>query len=117
MYYNENTVIYLNGKFVNASEAKTSLYDQTIHYGYAVFEGIRAYKTQNGPQIFKATEHYDRLKYSAETVFIPYQHSTSALIDISYELLEKNKLQDAYLRPLVFCPPNMSLQKQKNLLS
>lgn len=113
MYYNENTVIYLNGEFIKAADAKTSLYDQSIHYGYAVFEGIRAYNTQNGAQIFKAIEHYERLKYSAESILIPYRHSTEELIDISYEVLVKNNLQDAYLRPLVFCPPNMSLQKAK----
>ncbi|HEV8079952.1 MAG TPA: branched-chain amino acid transaminase [Chitinophagaceae bacterium] len=113
MYYNENTILYLNGEFIKAAEAKTGLYDQSIHYGYAVFEGIRAYKTQNGTQIFKAEEHYERLKFSAESVSIPYHHLTDVLIDISYELLAKNNFQDAYLRPLVFCPPNMNLQKAK----
>jgi len=111
MYYNDDTIIYLNGKFIKAADAKTSLYDQTIHYGYAVFEGIRAYKTENGTRIFKETEHYERLKYSAESVSIPYLYSTEALIEISYEVLAKNKLKDAYLRPLIYCPPNMSLQK------
>lgn len=114
MYYNENTIIYLNGEFVKAANAKTGLYDQSLHYGYAVFEGIRAYKTQNGTQIFKAAEHYERLKYSAESVSIPYQHSTKELIDISYKVLAKNNFQDAYLRPLVFCPPNMKLQKAES---
>ena len=113
MYYNESTIIYLNGEFVKAADARTGLYDQSLHYGYAVFEGIRAYKTQNGTQIFKAAEHYDRLKYSAEAILIPYEHSTQHLIDISYEVLAKNNFQDAYLRPLVFCPPNMKLQKSE----
>ena len=54
MYYNENTFIYLNGEFVKASEAKIDLYSQTLHYGYAVFEGIRSYKTVSGKtKIFK----------------------------------------------------------------
>ncbi len=114
MYYNENTIIYLNGEFVKASEAKTCLYDQSIHYGYAVFEGIRSYRTQNGTQIFKAAEHYERLKYSAEAVSIPYEYSTQHLIDISYKLLTKNNFKDAYLRPLVYCPPNMKLQKAQH---
>lgn len=113
MYYNENTVIYLNGEFVKAADAKTGLYDQSMHYGYAVFEGIRSYKTKSGTKIFKAEQHYDRLKYSAESMMIPFDFSTKKLIDISYELLFKNKFDDAYLRPLIFCPPNMSLQKAK----
>lgn len=113
MYYDENTIVYLNGEFIKAADAKTGLYDQSLHYGYAVFEGIRAYKTGKGTQIFKAEEHYDRLKYSAAAVSIPYQHTTQHLIDISYDLLSKNNFEDAYLRPLVFCPPNMNLQKAK----
>ena len=42
MYYNENTIIYFNGQFVKAAEAKIDLYSQSLHYGYAVFEGIRS---------------------------------------------------------------------------
>ncbi|MEP6616812.1 MAG: branched-chain amino acid transaminase [Ginsengibacter sp.] len=114
MYYTEDTIIYLNGKFVKAVDAKTGLYDQSLHYGYAVFEGIRAYKTQNGTRIFKAADHYERLKFSAESVSIPYSHLTRELVDVSYELLEKNKLENAYLRPLVFCPPLMRLQKAES---
>jgi branched-chain amino acid aminotransferase len=111
MYYNEDTILYLNGKFVKAADAKTGLYDQSLHYGYAVFEGIKSYKTNNGTQIFKAVEHFERLKFSAESVFIPYAHDTQHLVDVSYELLAKNKLQNAYIRPLIFCPPHMGLQK------
>jgi branched-chain amino acid aminotransferase len=47
MYYNENTIVYFNGEFVKATEAKGNIYDQSLHYGYAVFEGIRSYNTQN----------------------------------------------------------------------
>ncbi len=62
-YYNENTIVYLNGKYVKASEAKVDLYGQTMHYGLGVFEGIRSYNTVHGnTKIFKAVEHYDRLK-------------------------------------------------------
>jgi branched-chain amino acid aminotransferase len=111
MYYNENTIVYYNGEFVKATEAKANVYDQSLHYGYAVFEGIRSYNTQNGTRIFKAKEHYDRLKFSAESIHIPYSYSTEELIEISYELLKQNNFTDAYLRPLITCPPNMQLTK------
>jgi len=111
MYYSENTVIYNNGKFLKAAETKTDLYGQTLHYGYGVFEGIRAYKTANGTKIFKAKEHYERLKRSAELIHIPFEYSVKELESISYQVLEKNNLSDAYLRPLVYCDPNMSLNK------
>ncbi|MDP9230557.1 MAG: branched-chain amino acid aminotransferase, partial [Bacteroidota bacterium] len=68
-YYNENTIIYSNGAFVKASETKIDLYSQSLHYGYAVFEGIRSYRTANDEtKIFKAVEHYDRLKNSADAM-------------------------------------------------
>ncbi len=111
MYFNENTILYFNNEFVKATEAKTGLFDQSLHYGYAVFEGIRSYATENGTKIFKPVEHFERLKFSSDSVGIPLAYSTQQMIDIAYEVLAKNNLEDAYLRPLVFCPPNMSLQK------
>ena len=108
-YYNENTIIYLNGEFVKASEAKIDLYSQSLHYGYAVFEGIRSYKTVSGAtKIFKEVEHYERLKRSADALNIYYPYSTEELISATYEVLKRNNLQDAYIRPLVFAPANMS---------
>ncbi len=113
-YYNENTVLFLNGEFVKASEAKMDFYSQSLHYGYSVFEGIRSYKTVNGEtKIFKAVEHYDRLQQSAEAVNMPYHWTTEALIDATYEVLKRNNLQDAYIRPVVYAPANMSFVKNK----
>ena len=108
-YYNVDTVLYLNGAFVKASEAKMDFYSQSFHYGYSVFEGIRSYKTVNGEtKIFKPVEHYNRLKVSAESLNMPYTWSTKELIEVTYELLAKNNLQDAYIRPVVYAPANMS---------
>jgi branched-chain amino acid aminotransferase len=108
-YYNENTVLYHNGEYLKASEVKIDLYSQTLHYGYGVFEGIRAYKTEDGrTKIFKAIEHYERLKNSASAMNIPYGYSTSELIEATYEVLSRNGLQDAYIRPVVYAPANMS---------
>lgn len=111
MYYNEKTILYNNGEYLKAAEAKTDLYGQTLHYGYGAFEGIRSYETSKGAKIFKAKEHFERLKRSCELVHIPFKYSTEELTDISYKVLEKNNLKDAYLRPLVYCDPNMSLNK------
>lgn len=110
-YYNENTILYFNGEYLKATEAKTDLYGQSMHYGYAVFEGIRAYKTEKGEiKIFKAQEHYDRLKRSCDLIHIPYKFNNEELIKASYKVLELNNLEEAYIRPLVFCPPNMTLK-------
>jgi branched-chain amino acid aminotransferase len=109
LYYNENTVLFLNGEFVKAVDAKMDLYSQSLHYGYSVFEGIRSYKTDNGTtKIFKATEHFDRFKASAEAINLPYTYNTQDLIEQTYKLLELNNLGDAYIRPVVYAPANMS---------
>lgn len=115
MYYTKNTTVYLNGKFIKAVDATTDLYSQTLHYGYGVFEGIRAYQTANGTKIFKAVEHFDRLRNSSELVNIPFQYDTDELIRVTYQLLKKNNLSDAYIRPLVYCSPNMSLTQPKEV--
>ena len=108
-YYNENTVLFLNGAFVKAVDAKMDLYSQSLHYGYSVFEGIRSYKTDNGTtKIFKATEHFDRFKISAQAINLPYTYNTQDLIAQTYKLLELNNLGDAYIRPVVYAPANMS---------
>ena len=114
-YYKNDTVIFLDGKFVKANESSTDLYSQTLHYGYGAFEGIRSYDTKNGTRVFKAEEHYERLKKSCELVNIPFKYNTQELVDVTYQLLNENKLTDAYVRPLVFCDPNMSLTKPNNV--
>ncbi len=109
MYYNDNTFIYSNGKIAKASEVKIDLYSETMHYGYGVFEGIRSYKTAKGEtKIFKEIEHFERLKNSANALNLPYTWSSEELIKATYEILILNNLQDAYIRPLVYAPANMS---------
>lgn len=108
-YYNENTVLFLNGEFVKAADAKMDLYSQSLHYGYSVFEGIRSYKTEDGTtKIFKAKEHFDRFKASAQAINHPYTYNTESLIERTNTLLALNNLGDAYIRPVVYAPANMS---------
>jgi len=110
-YYNENTILYFDGEYAKAAEAKIDLYGQSLHYGYAVFEGLRAYKTEKGEvKIFKAKEHFDRFKRSCELIHIPYKFNNEELIAACYKVLELNNMEEAYIRPLVICPPNMTLK-------
>ena len=110
MYYKENSVIYHNGQFTKPEETASTLYGQSLHYGNGVFEGIRSYKTAYGAKVFKAEEHYKRLKYGAEVMGIPFEYSVEELVAITYELLNKNYLEDAYIRPLITTGADMSLQ-------
>ncbi|MBV9989397.1 MAG: branched-chain amino acid transaminase [Chitinophagaceae bacterium] len=108
-YYNENTIIYHNGAFVRAADAKMDLYSQSLHYGYSVFEGIRSYKTVSGEtRIFKAEEHFERLKNSANALNLPYPYKADELIAATYEVLRRNGLSNAYIRPVVYAPTNMT---------
>lgn len=114
MYYNSNTIIYLNGEFVKAADARMDMYSQSLHYGYSVFEGIRSYKTVNAEtKIFKAEEHFVRLKNSASAMNMPFHWVVDELIAATYEVLEKNNLHDAYIRPVVYAPANMSFVKNE----
>jgi branched-chain amino acid aminotransferase len=108
-YYHNNTIIYLNGAYVKAAEATTDFFGQSLHYGYAVFEGIRSYQTAGGEtKIFKPTEHYERLKNSALALNLPYHWNVDELTEATYEVLSQNNLQNAYIRPIVYAPANMS---------
>ena len=94
-YYNNKTVVFFNGEFVKAQDAMVSAYNQTMHYGNGVFEGIRSYDTEDGTRIFKAKEHYDRLHYSANKMHFNIPYSSQELEAITYELLRRNDLKDA----------------------
>jgi branched-chain amino acid aminotransferase len=97
MYYNQETIIYNNGVFNKATNTTTDLYGQTLHYGYGVFEGIRAYNTPNGVKIFKALEHYERLKKSCELINIPFEYDIQELVNVTYQVLEKNNIKEAHI--------------------
>ena len=109
MYYNENTVVYFNGEWLKAKDLMVSPYVQTMHYGSGVFEGIRSYATPDGTRVFKSDEHYKRLLHSAEKMHLKVDLSAEKFTALTYQLLEKNNLSNAYIRPLIFAGANMSL--------
>lgn len=109
MYYNDQTVVFLDGEWKKATDVWVTPFNQTLHYGTAVFEGIRSYATNDGTRVFKAEEHYERLHYSAQTMHLTLNYSVKELCQLTYELLERNNLSDAYIRPLVFSDVHMGL--------
>jgi branched-chain amino acid aminotransferase len=113
MYYNDQTYLYLDGKYLKAKEATSDYYSQTLHYGYGVFEGIRSYKTAHGARVFKCKEHYQRLHKSAALLGIPLKYSVEEMEEATYEVLRLNNFENAYVRPIVICSPNMSLSHPK----
>jgi branched-chain amino acid aminotransferase len=113
MYYTDTTTLFLNGRWLLAAEASTDLYSQTLHYGNGVFEGIRAYATEDGIRVFKAEEHYERLLQSAKLMHISVDYTVEELVALTYELLEKNNFSNAYIRPLIYLGSNMKLEPTK----
>ncbi len=109
MYYNHNTWVYYNGDFVKANEAGVDLFGQSLHYGYGVIDGMRAYATHNGTRIFKAKQHIERLGTSCRRIGIDFPWSESVLVEAAYQLLRKNNLSAAYIRTLVTTGHNMFL--------
>ncbi|MBO8182195.1 MAG: branched-chain-amino-acid transaminase [Archaeoglobus sp.] len=90
-------LVYLDGEFVPEEEAKVSVFDHGFLYGDGVFEGIRAY---NG-KVFRLDEHIDRLYDSAKVIDLKIPVSKDEFKQIILETLRKNKLRDAYIRPIV----------------
>lgn len=109
MFFNDQSIAFLDGEFVKLIDARPHLLSQTLHYGNGVFEGIRSYETPEGTRIFRSRQHFQRLLDTAERLHISIPYTKEALTKISYELLERNKLTEAYIRPLVFVGENMSL--------
>ena len=87
----EAAYIWKNGEFLNWREATTHVLSHTLHYGNSVFEGIRAYKTDNGFAIFRLQDHINRLLDSAKIVCITPRFSFKELCDASVELIRKNR--------------------------
>ena len=94
--------IWYDGKLVPWRDATTHVLTHSLHYGLAVFEGVRAYKTIDGTAIFRLKEHTDRLFNSAHIyrMAIPYDKAT--LIEAQREVVRANKLESAYIRPIAF---------------
>ena len=94
--------IWQDGQLVPWREATTHVLTHSLHYGLAVFEGVRAYKTVNGTAIFKLKEHTDRLFNSAHIYRMPMPWDRETIMEAQKEVVRANKLESAYLRPIAF---------------
>ena len=94
--------IWYDGQLVPWRSATTHVLTHSLHYGVAVFEGVRAYATATGPAIFRLREHTERLFGSARVYRMAIPFSPAELADAQREVVRANGLHAAYLRPLVF---------------
>ena len=98
----ENKYIWKNGSFEKWNDSNVHILSHTLHYGTGVFEGVRAYKTENGPAIFRLVDHTSRLFDAASKISIKIPFSESELNAAQCDTLSKNNLEEGYIRPIVY---------------
>jgi branched-chain amino acid aminotransferase len=94
--------IWLDGRLVDWADAKVHVLTHALHYGYAVFEGIRSQDTPRGPAIFRLPEHLDRFLNSAKVYRMKMPYSAAELAKASVDLVRANGIDSVYLRPIAF---------------
>ena len=94
--------IWHDGKLVPWREATTHVLTHSLHYGLAVFEGVRAYKTAIGTAIFRLKEHTDRLFSSAHIYMMKIPYTREKLMQAQLEVVKANGHEACYIRPIAF---------------
>jgi branched-chain amino acid aminotransferase len=97
----ETTWIWRDGEFIKWADAQVHVLSHSMQFGSSIFEGIRCYKTPNGPAIFRLEDHLQRMLNSCKIYRIELKYSIEDLVAAACELVERNKLDACYLRPMV----------------
>ncbi len=92
----------MDGKFVKWEDAKVHVLTHALHYGSSVFEGIHSYKAEGGTAIFRLDEHVERLFHSAGSLSMKIGFTKEELKDAVRGIININKMEDAYIRPLAY---------------
>ncbi|NOY59267.1 MAG: branched-chain amino acid transaminase [Calditrichaeota bacterium] len=98
----EQGKIWMDGKFVQWQDATIHVMSHVVHYGSSVFEGMRCYKTPEGPSIFRLKDHIRRLFDSAKIYRMPIPFSLEEITGVCNETIKVNGFESAYVRPIVF---------------
>ena len=94
--------IWMDGEYVNWRDAKVHVLTHTFHYGVGVFEGVRAHETATGPAIFRLDRHTERLFQSAKIMGMKMPFNAQELNAAQIDIISKNDLKSAYLRPMAY---------------
>lgn len=97
--------IWWDGELRDAEPMSVHYYSNALHYGTAVFEGIRCYPTEQGPALFRLKEHIERLVRSAKLYGMLVPFSEQQLVDGAIAVTRENQIENGYLRPLAFFGP------------
>ena len=94
--------IWLDGSLVPWENATVHVLSHGLHYGYAVFEGIRCHRTSRGPAVFRLVEHLQRFADSAKIYRMTLPYSVGELVEGVRALVRANAVAEGYLRPIAF---------------
>jgi len=94
--------IWMDGELVPWAEAKVHVLTHALHYGTGVFEGIRAYKNDDGTAVFRLRDHMKRLLVSAGAYSMPIEYSVDELVVAVRDTVTDNELESCYIRPISF---------------
>ena len=112
----DSKFIWLNGNFQPFNDTNIHLLSNTLHYGMGVFEGVRAYETNDGGAIFRLIDHTERLFSAASKINISIPYSANELCQAQIDTMSKNNLREGYIRPIVFLgSESMGLRSQDSL--
>jgi len=99
---NRDGFIWMDGKLIPWRDANIHVLTHSLHYGMAVFEGVRAYKTDKGTAIFRLKEHTRRLFNSAKIFQMPMSYTEEQISEATKSVVKENKLTSCYIRPIVW---------------
>lgn len=94
--------VWMNGKYVDWKKANVHVLTHALHYGTAIFEGMRCYETKEGPAIFRMHDHLQRLKNGTKSYEFDLKYSIKQMSDIIKKLIKINKLKSCYIRPVCY---------------
>ncbi len=94
--------IWMNGKLINWDDAKVHVLSHVIHYGSSFFEGIRCYKTKQGPAVFRLGDHVKRLIFSAKVFRAEIPYTYDETFDAIIDTIKVNDLENCYIRPIAY---------------
>ena len=102
MGFSETGKVWMNGRMVEWKNATIHVASHVIHYGSGIFEGIRAYQSKSGPNVFRLAEHMRRLADSCRVYRMDLPYSIEQLSDAVLETIRANGYQSCYIRPLIY---------------
>ena len=94
--------IWMSGTLVDWDDAKVHILNPTLHYGWGVFEGIRAYGTSRGPAVFRLTDHIARLFRSAKVYFMEPDFTPAEIVAATKEVVRIAEVESCYVRPIMY---------------